>query len=225
MTQHLALAFVQRGTIIQDRMILILLHEDADFAVIQSRIHEVWLRMVGTTLGDALSYTTVCFDTFPRPSGEDRQLLQLAGARYHDFRANLMKSKDEGLTKTYNRFHDPDERDAGILELRRLHAAIDRVVLDAYGWRDLQPRLDFILNYDDEDDEGGSNDRKKPWRYRWIDEDRDEILARLLELNRTRAEEEAQSARVAPGPKRGRKTGKSVPVTSPNLFDVQELTE
>ena len=47
--------------------------------------------------------------------------------------------------------------------------------------------------------DGGSGGRghKKPWRYRWVDEDRDKVLARLLELNRTRAEEEAQSASLA----------------------------
>lgn len=33
--------------------------------------------------------------------------------------------------------------------------------------------------------------RRKPWRYRWVDADRDEILARLLAINKQRAEEEA----------------------------------
>jgi hypothetical protein len=32
--------------------------------------------------------------------------------------------------------------------------------------------------------------RKKPWRYRWPDDFRDEVLARLLELNKQRAEQE-----------------------------------
>ena len=36
----------------------------------------------------------------------------------------------------------------------------------------------------------GGRRRKKPWRYRWPDDFRDEVLARLLELNRQRAEEE-----------------------------------
>ncbi|MGO9200580.1 MAG: hypothetical protein ACLQM8_08570 [Limisphaerales bacterium] len=35
-----------------------------------------------------------------------------------------------------------------------------------------------------------SRERKKPWRYRWPDEIRDEVLARLLNLNAQRAEEE-----------------------------------
>jgi hypothetical protein len=32
--------------------------------------------------------------------------------------------------------------------------------------------------------------RKKPWRYRWPDDFRDEVLARLLELNEQRYKEE-----------------------------------
>ena len=31
------------------------------------------------------------------------------GKEYYDFRAALMVRNNEGLTKTYNRFHDPDE--------------------------------------------------------------------------------------------------------------------
>ena len=43
---------------------------------------------------------------------------------------------------------------------------------------------EFLLDYEeDEDDEDGSSRRKKPWRYRWPDDVRDEGLARLLELN------------------------------------------
>ena len=52
-----------------------------------------------------------------------------------------MVRNDEGLTKTYNRFHDPDENDPDILKLRELHAAMDRAVLAAYGWTDIPHRL------------------------------------------------------------------------------------
>ena len=40
-----------------------------------------------------------------------------------------MIENDEGLTKTYNRFHDPYETSPAILKLRDLHAAMDRAVL------------------------------------------------------------------------------------------------
>ena len=102
-----------------------------------------------------------------------------------------MVRNNEGLTKTYNRFHDPNDRDSDICRLRGLHAAMDRAVLDAYGWTDLKPTCEFILDYEEEESEdGASRKRKKPWRYRWPDEFRDEVLARLLALNQERAEQE-----------------------------------
>ena len=67
---------------------------------------------------------------------------------------------------------------------------MDRAVLDAYGWSDLQPVPAFELEWEDEDEEEGSRRRKKPWRYRWPEEIRDEVLARLLKLNQERAAEE-----------------------------------
>jgi hypothetical protein len=143
-----------------------------------------------------------------------------------------MVRNHEGLTKTYNRFHDPDERSPDILRLRELHAAMDRAVLDAYGWTDLQPTCEFLLDYeeDDEDESGvgsgsgsGSSSgrrRKKPWRYRWPDEFRDEVLARLLELNRQRAEQERLSGAAAePKAKRPKKPPKKAPDDGqPGLF-------
>jgi hypothetical protein len=102
---------------------------------------------------------------------------------------------------------------------------MDRAVLDAYGWTDLKPTCEFLLDYQDEEDEDAEGEtgstgrtRKKPWRYRWPDDVRDEVLARLLELNRRRAEEErltglaAAAGRVKVGkkpagkPKAGRKS-------------------
>jgi hypothetical protein len=128
-----------------------------------------------------------------------------------------MLARQEGLTKTYNRFHDPNERSPDILQLRDLHAAMDRAVLDAYGWTDLKPTCAFLLDYEEEEDEeeGGGRQRKKPWRYRWPDDFRDEVLARLLELNRQRAEQEelagttAAKAQAKKGRGKARATRKS----------------
>jgi hypothetical protein len=182
---------------------------------------------------DDLRYTpSDCLDTFPFPSGwQSNSALEMAGEEYYKFRAELMIRTDKGLTETYNRFHAKSETNTEIRKLRELHAKMDRIVLDAYGWTDLQPRLDFVLDYDDEQDPEtpDGSDRKKPWRYRWVDEDRDRVLARLLELNRTLAEEEAQSVPAASttktAGKRGRKSTILAPVRSPNLFEVQEPTE
>jgi hypothetical protein len=108
---------------------------------------------------------------------------------YFEFRAALMAEYDEGLTEIYSRFHDPEERSNAIGELRRLHDAMDRAVLDTYGWTDLSPTCEFELEWQDDEAENGRR-RKKPWRYRWPEPMRDEVLARLLALNAQRAEEE-----------------------------------
>ena len=99
-----------------------------------------------------------------------------------------MEKREEGLTKTYNRFHDPNNHEPDIVKLRELHAAMDRAVLDAYGWDDISTDCEFLLDY--EIDEEAWGNKKKPWRYRWPDEVRDEVLARLLDLNEKRYEEE-----------------------------------
>jgi hypothetical protein len=107
-----------------------------------------------------------------------------------------MVKNNEGLTKTYNRFHDRDEQSPNILKLRELHQQMDRAVLDAYGWTDLKPTCEFLLDYEEEAEEGSK--KKKPWRYRWPNEMRDEVLARLIALNQERYKEEQIAGGKAP---------------------------
>ena len=133
-----------------------------------------------------------CFETFAFPENwETCPNLEAIGKEYYDSRAALMVSSGEGLTKTYNRFHDPHESNSEVARLRDLHAALDRAVLDAYGWRDVPTDCDFLLDYAIDEEERGRG--KKPYRYRWPDEVRDEVLARLLALNAERAEAERLS--------------------------------
>jgi hypothetical protein len=209
-SRHISIAFVGSRTIVSDAMVVILLHENSDFAVLQSRIHELWARFIGSSMKDDLRYTTPCFDTFPRPTGCDHQSLTEIGAAYYDFRARAMKAKNQGLTKIYNRFHEPNERDPEIEQLRDLHSAMDRAVLDAYGWTDVPTNCEFLLDYDDDNDDE-SRRRRKPWRYRWPDEVRDEVLARLIALNAERAAEEQRSGAAAAGERDAvtRKTGRA----------------
>ncbi|MEI7892727.1 MAG: DNA methyltransferase, partial [Myxococcales bacterium] len=162
----------------------------AAFALLQSRPHELWARFFGSSLEDRLRYTpSDCFETFPfPPNWQSAPTMEAAGQTYYDFRAALMVRNDQGLTKTYNRFHSPNECDPDIFKLRELHSAMDRAVLDAYGWSDIATDCDFLLDY--EIDEATWGDKKKPFRYRWPDAVRDEVLARLLDLNQRRHQEE-----------------------------------
>jgi hypothetical protein len=193
--------------------------------VLQSSIHELWARFFGSSLEDRLRYTpSDCFETFPFPDGwETNPSLESSGRAYYEFRAQLMKESNKGLTKTYNRFHDPKEKSPEIRRLRDLHGAMDRAVLAAYGWSDIDTACGFDVDWcEDEAADDASPDtlerldtgrtffntaeearsfatelvglgKTLPWRYRWRPEVRDEVLARLLLLNKQRAEQERRA--------------------------------
>src|ERR1700693_5317119 len=91
---------------------------------------------------DDLSYTpSDCFQTFPFPTNFVKSsTLDAVAQTYYRERAALMIARNEGMTKTYNRFHDRGEQSDDIRRLRELHAEMDRAVLEAYGWHDLGSR-------------------------------------------------------------------------------------
>lgn len=190
---HVAFAFVPPGQVFANSLAVIAFERLSEFAALQGRVHELWVRFFVSTMGDGLRYTpTDCFETFPFPPQlQTNPILESVGQAYYDFRAALMVKNSEGLTATYNRFHAPNERSPDILKLRELHAAMDRAVLDAYGWTDISTDCDFFLDYEIDEETWGN--KKKPYRYRWPDEVHDEVLARLLELNQKRYEEEVKA--------------------------------
>ena len=191
--QHGAFAFLPNGMVFAESTIVFPFSTHAAFCALQSRPHEIWARFLGSSMKDDLRYTpSDCFETFPFPDGWNTHPdLERAGTDYYQYRADLMIRHDQGLTRTYNRFHNPDETDPEITKLRDLHAAMDRTVFDAYGWTDTPTDCEFLLDYEIDEEDWGT--RKKPYRYRWPDEVRDEVLARLLELNAERSEAELRS--------------------------------
>jgi hypothetical protein len=150
-----------------------------DFGLFQSTIHEVWARDKGSTLETRFRYTpTDCVGTFPLP----QTLLGISesGRAYYEFRRGIMLASKEGLTKTYNRFHDPEESAADSKKLRDLHVEMDKAVSAAYGWSD-------------QDLGHGFHETKQGTRFTISESARREVLTRLLKLNHERyAEEVAQ---------------------------------
>jgi hypothetical protein len=213
-SKYITFSFQPSGIVFSHRLNVFLYESWSAFCLLQSRAHEIWALFFCSTLEDRPVYAaTDCFETFPFPPGwENDPRLEEAGRAYYEFRASLMVENDEGLTDTFNRFHDPDERTPGILKLRELHGAMDRTVLDAFGWTEIQLACEFVLDDEDEDEEEGPRRRKRPWRYRWSDETRDEVLARLLVLNLEQAQAEGQI--IAPAPTSAAKWQKQLAKTS-----------
>lgn len=183
---HFAFAFLPKGMVYSSNLNVIALENFSDFAQLQSRVHEVWSRFFMTTMKDDLVYSpTTCFENYPfLKIDKTHPALESIGERYIRYRAELMQKNQEGITKTYNRFHDLNETDEGILKLRELHLEMDYAVLDCYGWNDLKETPSFYPVHESPD----STDTK--CLYRWSDQVQDEILARLLALNKERYQQE-----------------------------------
>ena len=118
-----------------------------------------------------------CFETFSFPL--DLSGLDNIGERCYAHRQGVMQSRQEGLTKTYNRFHDAEESAEDIERLRELHMEMDQAVAGAYGWGDLD------LGH-------GFHETKQGVRYTISEEARREVLDRLLLLNHERYAEEVE---------------------------------
>lgn len=192
--QH-SIARVAANQVFADSTVVFDYENFAPFCVLQSRVHELWARFFSSSMKDDLRYApSDCFETFPFPEGyEGDQMLEQVGQIYHDHRAELMVEADEGMTKIYNRFHQPDERSAPMQRLRELHDQMDHAVLRAYGWIDLADEIyPKFLTEETEDDHTYQG------RYFWNAEGRDRVLSRLLALN---AERHAEEARRGVGPK------------------------
>ncbi len=177
-SRTLAFAFADPQIAFSHAVNVFALPEWEDFAVLQSGVHETWARCYSSSMKGDLRYTpTSCFQTYPRP----KHCLALASPSesYYVHRSDIMFARQEGLTKTYNRFHNPDESAADIQKLRELQVEMDQAVAVAYGWSD----LDFGH---------GFHETKQGVRFTISEPARREVLQRLLKLNHERYAEEVK---------------------------------
>jgi hypothetical protein len=157
------------------------------FPILQGTAHEWWMLKYGSTLETRPMYTpSDCFEPFPFPTRLDT--LEIIGERYHAHRRDIMTTRREGLTTTYNRFHSPHEVSHDIATLRALHVEMDHAVAAAYGWTDLD------LGH-------GFHETKQGIRYTISEPARRTVLDRLLALNHEHYAAEQAAVSAAPRPK------------------------
>ena len=80
-------------------------------------------------------------ETFPFP--KEVEDLARFGEGYLKARREIMSADGIGLTKLYNRFHNPEDRDSRLERLRKMLCEIDVAVARIYGWTDLELSHDF----------------------------------------------------------------------------------
>jgi hypothetical protein len=188
-----------------DQKLVVFASEDsAFFALLASGVHYFWVRQWSSTLKSDVSYTpSDGFETFPLP--ELTQEMRDLGDTLDTYRRNVMLSRQTGLTKTYNLVFDLSVHDEDIVEVRRIHKAIDEATVRAYGWDDLLDKLDH-----------GFHPAGRDLRYTIGPTAQREILDRLLELNHERYVEEVKLG--LHDKKKGKKAAKAQADTAEGLF-------
>lgn len=186
-----AVGFAPQGWVYSDATVVFAFDDYYHFALLQSNVHEAWVRRNASTMRTDIRYTpTDCFETFPFPqvaTGEAQSEADRVGEAYYEHRSQVMLARQLGLTKTYNLFHNSSCQEADIVRLRELHAAMDRAVLTCYGWSDLALGHDFHTN------ERGQT------RFTISPAARREVLRQLLELNLAVAAQEGSIKEVSTG--------------------------
>jgi hypothetical protein len=182
---HLGLLFVPTNWVLAHKLAVFPFDTYASFSVLQSGLHYVWAWNYSSTNLSLLNYSpSDCFETFPFPTFDPSDLstqfptLNTIGETYYTHRQTIMHDRQQGLTKTYNRFHDTHETDRDIQKLRSLHIEMDNAVAIAYGWE-----LDL---------EHGFHKTKQGDRFTISENARREVLDRLLALNHQRYAEEVE---------------------------------
>jgi hypothetical protein len=230
-SKHVVFAFQPTTQIFAHTLNVFALSCCSAFCVLQSRIHAIWTRTLSSTLEDRAGTGRIryaicdCFEPFPFPQGDPRcAITELEGPGEHLYatRARFMTEHQQGLTKLYNALNDPVVDNPQISELRHLHENLDHLVLQTYGWSDVQVPPYCVQN----DVERAA-----------VKAFEDEVIDRLFALNAERAAQEraagdAKSKSVttdkqdesvtgaAKGVKKGggKKAGKAVPEGQGSLF-------
>jgi len=188
-TKHLVFAWQPSGRVLSNALRVFALARATQFAVLQSRVHEPWVRLLSSSMRTDLRYSASdCFETFPFPRPDPRTViaeLEAIGEQLYETRAAFMVETNQGLTKTYNALKDTACDDPRVLLLRRLHEDMDRAVLAAYGWTDIAVPPFCPLT---------DADRAALQAFE------DEMIDRLYVLNAERAAEEERLGLGAKGP-------------------------
>ena len=102
--------------------------------IITSDTHRQWVKAQCSTLEDRTRYTnTTCFETFPFPQAPTANLVKQIRStmqELHQYRSQVMERMQWGITKLYNSyFNEPAS------QLYKLHAKLDQLVMQAYGFK------------------------------------------------------------------------------------------
>jgi len=140
--EYVPIGYVGADTVITDKLFAVDDPELWVFAVLNSKIHNVWVRAVGGRLRTDISYSSVlCYNTFPIPLLTDKQKDTLV-----NHAVNVLAEREKHYEKTIAELYDPDKMPAGLLQAHRdLDAAIERCYRSKPFGGD-EERLEYLID-------------------------------------------------------------------------------
>lgn len=122
---YIPIGYVNSDTVISDSAFALYNAEKWLFAILTSKIHNLWVRAVGGSLETRIRYSqTLCYNTFPFPkltTAEKEELERLA--------QNILNIRDENFDMTLGEMYNPETMPD---ELREAHNQLDLAVERIY---------------------------------------------------------------------------------------------
>jgi hypothetical protein len=139
--EYIPISFFTKDTIIINSASIVHDPENYVFAIITSRIHNVWVKTVAGKLENRIRYTSaICYNTFPFPSITENQKQELEKHVY-----NVLAEREAHSEKTLAQLYDPDKMPDG---LREAHRQLDLAVEQCYRAKPFETdeeRLEYLF--------------------------------------------------------------------------------
>ena len=123
--EYIPIGFVDKDTIISDSAFALYDAEKWLFALLTSKMHNLWVRAVGGSLETRIRYSaTLCYNTFPFPKLTTTEKVELEGLAQ-----NILNIRDENFDMTLGEMYNPESMPE---ELREAHHQLDLAVERIY---------------------------------------------------------------------------------------------
>lgn len=121
--EYIPIGFLSEDTIITNLAFAVYEPEPWLFAILASKMHNVWVRAVGGRLEERIRYSSgLCYNTFPFPEITEKQKETLS---VHAF--NVLSERENHPEKTIAQLYDPETMPIGLLTAHKdLDLAIER---------------------------------------------------------------------------------------------------
>lgn len=107
-SKNMILSFQETNRVFSEATCVFPMSRSGDFSVLQSRVHEFWARLLGSTMKSDMRYSgSDCLETFPLLENVSLSSLDQLGQEFYNIRAHYAAATWQGLTTTYNQLKEP----------------------------------------------------------------------------------------------------------------------